>query len=145
MLNDNFGAYEVTFTYKEPTNNKHYEMRKYVNSKKIKSLGGMYAIYCEENNSIIFRRSEYLRDRSYSKFVDGKCEDAKNYLEEFFVSQESREKISAYYKYDLKIISQYVNWAKNAYHLPDYIDKSKLTEEEFNELRRLIKKSLPDG
>ena len=141
MYKDNFGAYEVTFDYVEPTNNKHYEMRKYVNSKKIKSLGGMYAIYCEEDNSIIFRKSEYLRDRSYSKFVDGKCEDARN------ADSSAGAPIcnSVDYKYDSKIISQYVNWAKNAYHLPDYIDKSKLTEEEFNELRRLIKKSLPKG
>lgn len=39
MLKDNFGAYIVTFCYEEPSNNKHYEFKKYVNSKKIKQLG----------------------------------------------------------------------------------------------------------
>ena len=141
MLKDDFGAYDMTFRYVEPGNSKIYEMRKYVNSKKIKSLGGMYAIYCEEDNKIIFRKSEYLRDRSYGKFVDGKCEDAKN--ADSSAGTPMCKSVDC--KYDSKIISQYVNWARNAYHLPDYIDKSKLTEEEFSELRRLVKKGLPKG
>ena len=134
---DSIGVYEVTFIYKEPSNNKTYEFRKYVNSKKIKSLGGMYAIYCEEDEKIIFRKSEYLRDRSYNKFVDGKCIDFVDCRED---CKSFPEQID--YKYDSKIIENYINWSSKVYHLPDYIDKTKLTEEEFKELRRLIKKGL---
>lgn len=67
---DEYGRYVLTFTYVEPDNGKTYEFRKYVNSKKIKELGGMYAIYCQDDKNIVFRRSEYLRDRSYSKFTN---------------------------------------------------------------------------
>ena len=141
MLNDNFGAYEVTFNYLEPTNNKHYEMRKYVNSKKIKSLGGMYAIYCEEDNSIIFRRSEYLRDRSYSKLVDGTCEDARN--ADSSIGTLVCKSIPSNYSCT-KTVRYVSNDTSKTYNLPSHIDKTKLTEEEFNELRRLIKKSLPN-
>lgn len=143
MLKDSFGCYDVTFTYTEPDNNKTYEFRKYVNSSKIKSVGGMYAIYCEEDNSIIFRKSEYLRDRSYSKFVNKLCKDAKNYSEDTVVPIELKGKIQNSYEYDSRIVSNYIEWANKAYHLPTYIDKTKLTEEEFQNLRKLIKKSLP--
>lgn len=143
MLKDSFGCYEVTFYYYESANKKNYEFRKYVNSKKIKSLGGMYAIYCEEDNSIIFRKSEYLRDRSYSKFSEGLCEDAKKYSEDIVIPMELKGKIQNSYEYDSKIVSNYIEWANKAYHLPTYIDKTKLTEEEFQTLRKLIKKSLP--
>ena len=141
MLKDSFGCYEVTFTYKEPDNNKTYEFRKYTNSGKIKYVGGMYAIYCEEDQQIVFRKSEYLRDRSYKKFSEGLWEDAKNYSEDILIPMKLKEKIQNSYEYDSKIVSNYIEWANKAYHLPTYIDKTKLTEEEFNELRRLIKKS----
>ena len=104
MLKDSFGCYEVTFIYKEPANGKTYEFRKYVNSSKIKSVGGMYAIYCEEDNFIIFRKSEYLRDRSYSKFSDNLCRDAKKYSEDIVTPMELKGKIQTSYEYDSKIV-----------------------------------------
>ena len=69
MLKDTYGVYEVTFNYQEGT--KHYEFRKYVNSKQIKSLGGMYALYCEEDKIICFRRNEYMRDRAFAAMYNG--------------------------------------------------------------------------
>ena len=143
MLKDKFGCYEVTFYYYESANKKNYEFRKYVNSKNIKKLGGMYALYCEEDSCIIFRKSEYLRDRSYKKFSEGCCKDAKNYSENIIMPIELKEQIQTSYEYDSKIVSNYIEWANKAYHLPTYIDKTKLTEEEFQTLRTLIKKSLP--
>ena len=127
MLKDNFGVYEVTLEYIEPSNNKLYEFRKYVNSTKIKMLGGMYAIYCEEDNSIIFRKSDYLRDKSFPKFVEGRCEDNIDITKEV----NNQEVISYYESKNKKSI---------IYHLPGKIDKSKLTDEEFQILRKLIKK-----
>jgi len=109
MLKDNFGAYEITLEYIEPSNNKSYEFRKYVNSGKIKALGGMWAIYCKEDNSIIFRKSEYLRDRSYKKFSEGCCKDAKNYSETILTPIELKEKIQNSYEYDSKIVSNYID------------------------------------
>ena len=141
MLKDSFGVYEVTFNYLEPTNNKHYEMRKYVNSKKIKALGGMYAIYCEEDQQLIFRKSEHLRDRSYGKFVDGKCNDSIDYSG--FLSSKIEEDISKSYEECKGLLTKYCEFLENSYSLPSYIDKSKLTEEEFQTLKRLIRKSLP--
>ena len=67
---DDNGRYEITFTYIEPYNNHPYEFRKYVNSKHIKSLGGMYALYSIDTNRVKFYRSVYIRDRAYSKFVN---------------------------------------------------------------------------
>ena len=128
MLKDSFGCYEVTFSYKEPDNGKTYEFRKYVNSSKIKSLGGMYALYCEEDHSTIFRKSEYLRDRSYKKFSDGNCIDA--------FDCEPFENVA-------RILSNEYTKEPKYYNLPGKIDSSKLTEEEFQTLRKLIKKSLP--
>lgn len=127
MLKDNFGAYEITLEYIEPSNNKLYEFRKYINSIKIKMLGGMYSIYCEEDNSIIFRKSEYLRDKSFPKFVECRCEDAIDVTKEI-----DNQRIISYYESKNK---------KSAiYHLPGKIDKSKLNDEEFQMLRKLIKK-----
>ena len=127
MLKDNFGAYEITLEYIEPSNNKSYEFRKYVNSTKIKMLGGMYAIYCEEDNSIIFRKSDYLRDKSFPKFVEGRCEDTINITKEI-----NNQEVISYYENK--------NKKSTIYHLPGKIDKSKLTDEEFQTLRKLIKK-----
>ena len=126
MLKDSFGYFEVTFTYKEPDNGKTYEFRKYVNSGKIKALGGMWAIYCEDDNCIVFRRSEYLRDRSYKNFAESNCIDA--------FDCEPFENVA-------RILSNGYTEKPKYYNLPGKIDSSKLTEEEFNELRRLIKKS----
>lgn len=144
---DRFGTYEVTFSYLEPTNNKHYEMRKYINSKKIKTLGGMYAIYCEEDQNILFRKSEYLRDRSYSAFVEGRLSsnvyECGNDEIKGITSQVVDGFISSdYEKKGIHLINQYLEKEKNLYSLPSYIDKTKLTEEEFQTLRKIIKKGL---
>ena len=138
MLKDNFGCYEVTFYYYESANKKHYEFRKYINSKNIKKLGGMYAIYCEEDSCIIFRKSEYLRDRSYKKFSDGCCEDSISYSN--LTDEEELIPIAVYENNNC----MHINKVKRYYSLPGKIDITKLTEEEFNELRRLIKKCLPN-
>ena len=127
MLKDSFGCYEVTFTYKEPDNGKTYEFRKYVNSGKIKALGGMWAIYCEDDNCIVFRRSEYLRDRSYKKFSEGNCIDA--------FDCEPFENVA-------RILSNESAEEPKYYNLSGKIDITKLTEEEFQTLRKLIKKGL---
>lgn len=128
---DSIGVYETTFYYKEKENGKSYEFRKYVNSKKIKDLGGMYAIFCEDDQKIIFRRTEYLRDKSYSKFSRGECEDS------ITVEKCQDENLSYEFLDQLNKKTKY-------YSLPSKIDKTKLTEEEFKELRRLIKKSLSE-
>lgn len=133
MLTDSFGVYETTFYYKEPANSKSYEFRKYVNSKKIKALGGMYAIYCEEDNKIIFRKSEYLRDRSYKKFAEDQCEDF------IYVNKATDEDNPSAYE----LLEQLNKRTKSKYYsLPSKIDKTKLTLEEFETLRKLIKKGL---
>ena len=135
MLKDTFGIYELVFTYKEPSNGKSYELRKYVNSKKIKSLGGMYSIYCEEDNSIIFRKSEYLRDRSYKKFSEDQCEDF------IYVNEATDEDKSSAYEL-LEQLNKRAKSKSKYYSLPSKIDKTKLTIEEFETLRKLIKKGL---
>lgn len=122
MQNDDFGRYVVTFSYREPDNNKNYEFRKYVNSTKIKKFGGMYALYCEEDSKIIFRKNEYLRDKSYKKFSEGRCNDS----------------VDVYNEEESSIMCVESNY----YNLPGKIDRSKLTDEEFNTLRELIRKSL---
>lgn len=40
------------------------------------------------------------------------------------------------------LLTQYCDFIENVYDLPPYIDKRKLTEEEFEVLRKLIKKAL---
>lgn len=133
MQKDQFGVYEATFYYNEPCNKKNYEFRKYVNSKKIKSLGGMYAIYCEEDNKIIFRKSEYLRDKSYKKFTEDQCKDF------IYVNKATDEDNPSAYE----LLEQLSKRIKSEYYsLPSKIDKTKLTEEEFQTLRKLIKKGL---
>ena len=77
-------------------------------------------------NLIIFRKSEYLRDRSYKTFSEGNCLD--------FFECEPFENVA-------RILSNECAKEPKYYNLPGKIDSSKLTEEEFNELRRLIKKS----
>lgn len=129
MLKDAFGVYETTFTYVEPDNGKTYEFRKYVNSGKIKNLGGMYSLYCQEDNCIVFRRSEYLRDKSYKKFSEGSCLDA--------IDCDPWEKII-----DILTENQSEDKKDKYYNLPEKIDKTKLTVEEFETLRNLIKKGL---
>ena len=129
MPKDVFGVYETTFTYVEPDNGKTYELRKYVNSGKIKNLGGMYAIFCQEDNCIVFRRSEYLRDKSYKRFSEGNCLDA--------IDCDPWEKIV-----DILTENQSEVKKDKCYNLPGKIDKTKLTIEEFETLRNLIKKGL---
>ena len=136
MLKDSFGCYEVTFYYNEPANKKNYEFRKYVNSKIIKKLGGMYALYCEEDSCIIFRKSEYLRDRSYKKFSEGLCKDSILYSN--LDDDEELIQIPVYENDNCMHISK----VKRYYSLPGKIDITKLTEEEFQTLRKLIKKGL---
>ena len=135
MLKDAFGVYETTFTYVEPDNGKTYEFRKYVNSKRIKEMGGMYSLYCQEDNCIIFRRSEYLRDKSYKKFSGGCCEDSISYSN---LDDEELIPIAVYENDNCMHISK----VKRYYSLPGKIDLTKLTEEEFQTLRKLIKKRL---
>ena len=135
MLKDKFGCYEVTFYYYEPANKKNYEFRKYVNSKNIKNLGGMYALYCEEDSCIIFRKSEYLRDRSYKKFSEGLCEDSISCSN---LNDEELIPIAVYESNNC----MHINKVKRYYSLPGKIDITKLTEEEFETLRNLIKKGL---
>ena len=144
MQKDKFGCYEVTFYYNEPANKKNYEFRKYVNSKNIKKLGGMYALYCEEDSCIIFRKSEYLRDRSYKKFSEGLCKDSISCSNSYYTQPiENTSQISNIAaKYDCSIVMRYVENQSKTYNLPHHIDKSKLTEEEFQTLRKLIKKGL---
>lgn len=67
--NDSNGRYIITFTYVEPDDNKCYIFKTYINSAKIKSLGGRFSIFCEDDGREKFYKSEYLRDRAYSKFV----------------------------------------------------------------------------
>ena len=55
------------------------------------------------------------------------------------------DSIEKSYKECNGLLAQYCDFLENVYDLPPYIDKRKLTEEEFHELRRLIKKSSPDG
>ena len=121
LHSDAFGGYYLNLRYTEPDNGKVYEFRKYVNSAKIKKLGGMYCIYCEEDKQAKWYRSEYLRDRAYAKFLREGGDDISNQL---VLYEEVKEE------------------AKRFYHLPGKIDTSKLTDFEFKELRRLIKKGL---
>ena len=130
---DDFGRYIVTFKYLEPDNSKEYEFRKYDNSVRIKALGGMYALCCLDDSKIIFRKSEYLRDRSYKKFSEDQCEDF------IYVNKDANEDKSSAYE----LLEQLSKRAKSKYYsLPSKIDKTKLTIEEFETLRKLIKKGL---
>ena len=130
---DDFGRYIVTFKYLEPDNNKEYEFRKYDNSVRIKALGGMYALCCLDDNKIIFRKSEYLRDRSYKKFSEDNCDDVID-----FSNINGTEEVFTICKKKIDVIKK-----KHSYYsLPGKIDKSKLTAEEFETLRNLIKKGL---
>ena len=120
---DVYGNYQITFEYVEPDNNKTYQFRKYIHSEKLKSLGGCWALCCVTDNQIKFYRSEYLRDRAYSKFtVEGGID--------FTAEQEQFENAKAnskrYYKREIEI------------------DREKLTESEFKLLRELIKKGQRD-
>ena len=135
MLKDAFGVYEATFTYIEPDNGKTYEFRKYDNSIRIKALGGMYALYCLNDNKIIFRKSEYLRDRSYKKFSEDQCEDF------IYVNEATDEDKSSAYEL-LEQLNKRAKSKSKYYSLPSKIDKTKLTIEEFETLRKLIKKGL---
>lgn len=130
---DNFGRYIVTFKYLEPDNSKEYEFRKYDNSVRIKALGGMYALCCLNDNKIIFRKSEYLRDRSYKKFSEDNCDDVID-----FSNIKGTEEVFTICKKKIDVIKK----KRNYYSLPGKIDKSKLTAEEFETLRNLIKKGL---
>lgn len=66
MYKDEYGAFVLEAEIEE--GGKFFQWRKYVNSPQIKGLGGMYAIWCE-NDHIKFYRSSYLRDKAYPKFV----------------------------------------------------------------------------
>ena len=66
---DSYGVYIITFVYTEPDDGKTYIFKTYQPNKKVSSLGGRFCILCEDDGKIKFYRSEYLRDRGYSKFV----------------------------------------------------------------------------
>ena len=51
------------------------------------------------------------------------------------------DSIEKSYKECNGLLAQYCDFIENVYALPSYIDKRKLTEEEFQTLRELIKKS----
>ena len=52
------------------------------------------------------------------------------------------DSIKKSYKECNGLLTQYCDFIENAYDLPPYIDKRKLTEEEFEILRKLIEKGL---
>ena len=122
-----YGFYEYQ-TYHNPYTDREEKV-------KVKVLGGMWAIYCEEDQQIIFRKSEYLRDRSYNKFSDGLCEDS---ISCGNLNNEELIPIAVYENNNCMRI----NKVKRYYSLPGKIDITKLTEEEFETLRNLIKKGL---
>lgn len=66
---DKYGVYIITFVYTEPDDGKTYVFKTYQPNEKVKSLGGRFCTFCEDDGRIKFYRSEYLRDRGYSKFV----------------------------------------------------------------------------
>jgi hypothetical protein len=67
MYRDQYGRFEIQA--EQEFNNKIYQWRKYDNNARIKALGGQYANYCEDGR-IKFHRNEYIRDKTFSKFVD---------------------------------------------------------------------------
>ena len=54
-------------------NGHFFQWRKYTRLSVTKTLGGIYANWCD-NGNIKFYRSAYLRDRAYPKFVDENSE-----------------------------------------------------------------------
>ena len=52
------------------------------------------------------------------------------------------DNIEKRYKECSGLLAQYCDFLENVYELPPYIDKRKLTEEEFEVLRKLIEKGL---
>ena len=52
------------------------------------------------------------------------------------------DSIQKSYKECRGLLTQYCDFIENIYDLPPYIDKRKLTEEEFEVLRKLIEKGL---
>ena len=52
------------------------------------------------------------------------------------------DSIGKSYKECSGLLTQYCDFLENVYELPPYIDKRKLTEEEFEILRKLIEKGL---
>ena len=69
LYSDIYGYFEIEVEVE--LNGKFYQWRKYINSSKIKSLGGMYANWCEDER-IKFYRNAYIRDRAFPKFVGNK-------------------------------------------------------------------------
>lgn len=57
----------------EEFNGHFFQWRKYTNLPAVKSMGGIYASWCD-NGNIRFYRSAYIRDRSFSRFVDENSE-----------------------------------------------------------------------
>jgi hypothetical protein len=69
MYKDEYGVYELQCA--QEFDGKHYQWRKYMNSPRIKILGGQYANYCEDGK-IKFYRNEYIRDKAFPKFTEEK-------------------------------------------------------------------------
>ena len=65
---DNYGRFEIQV--EQEFDGLIFQWRKYQNSPMIKKLGGMYANYCEQTNSIKFYKNEYIRDKALPKFID---------------------------------------------------------------------------
>lgn len=64
---DDNGCFEVLGSIEE--NGFIIEYRKYDNSPRIKLLGGMYALCCEEKHKIRFYRNDYMAMHALTKFI----------------------------------------------------------------------------
>ena len=65
---DGFGTFEIEA--EEEFDGMYFQWRKYTNSPVVKAQGGMYANYCVDTKQIKFYRNDFIRDRSFSKFIE---------------------------------------------------------------------------
>lgn len=66
---DKYGQFiDLCSTYYEEDNVTIW-YRQYVNSPKIKSLGGIYVLWCEETNNYVFARNDYMAMHRLEKFI----------------------------------------------------------------------------
>ena len=69
MYLDAYGSFEIEV--EQEFNGKLFQWRKYINSPRIKTMGGIYANWCEDGR-IKFYKNAYIRDRAFPKFVDNR-------------------------------------------------------------------------
>ena len=74
---DEYGYYITESVNKFENRTIHW--RKYENSRRLKNLGGMYCIWCEETNQYKFYRNDYMRAHATPKFI----KDAQNMRSEW--------------------------------------------------------------